>query len=74
MEVKNEVRMKVLDDGTISVSTDNFGDQTTHQQAEDLIKTTFELVGGKSAVQSKIPHAHSHVHTHGGSSQSNKAK
>ncbi len=74
MEVKNEVRMKILEDGTISVSTDNFGDQTTHQQAEQLIKETFELVGGEGKVVSKMPHSHSHTHVHGGTSQSNKAK
>ncbi len=65
MEAVNEIRMKILADGTVSVNTDAF-EEEVHQQAEELINETFELLGGeRNVVEKKDKHGHTHTHHHG---------
>jgi hypothetical protein len=59
---ENKVKMKILEDGTISVETDSFEAGTVHMQADQLIKDTVKLTGGKQELVSKKPHKHDHSH------------
>jgi hypothetical protein len=70
MEAINQIRMKILPDGTISTSTDAFSEEV-HQQADELIKETITLLGGEvKVIERKNPDHHHHVHHHGGQSHS----
>lgn len=62
MEVRNTIRMCILSDGTVTVKTDAF-DEEVHEQAEQLIKETFELLGGERQVVERHGPGHHH-HTH----------
>lgn len=66
MPAENEVRMKIEDDGTITVKTEGFEGGEAHLQAEELIKTTFETLGGEAKVIKRKDGPHrAHTHTHG---------
>lgn len=66
MEAVNQIKMKILKDGTISTSTDAFEGEV-HQQAEELIKETIKLLGGEvKIIESKDKDHHHHSHHHGG--------
>lgn len=70
MEVTNQIRMKILKDGTISINTGSFTEEV-HQQAEELLNETITLLGGESKViERKDPDHHHHHHHHGGQSHS----
>jgi hypothetical protein len=70
LEATNQIRMKILKDGTISTSTDAFTEEV-HQQADQLIKETITLLGGETkVVERKDPSFANHNHHHGGQSHS----
>lgn len=62
MEAVNEIRMKILSDGTVSINTDSF-EEEVHEQADQLINETVQLLGGERKVIEK-KEGHGHVHTH----------
>jgi hypothetical protein len=65
MQAINEIRMKILKDGTVSIDTDAF-EEEVHQQAEELIKETCEALGGeRQVVETKRDHQHTHTHLSG---------
>ena len=65
MQAVNEIRMKILKDGTVSINTDSF-EEEIHQQAEELIKETCEALGGeRKVIEEKRDRQHSHTHTGG---------
>jgi hypothetical protein len=63
----NQIRMRILEDGTISINTDAFTEEA-HVTAEELINDTIKLAGGEhKIVERKTPdfhHHHSHDHGH----------
>lgn len=62
---ENEVRMKIEEDGGITVNTESFEAGEVHMQAEQLIKETFDAAGGDSKVIKRKPgHAAVHGHHH----------
>jgi hypothetical protein len=66
VEVTNQIRMRILKDGTISINTDAF-EEEVHQQAEELINETITLAGGEhKVIERKDKDHHHHVHHHGG--------
>lgn len=65
MQATNEIRMKILKDGTISIDTDSF-EEEVHQQADELINETCEMLGGeRKVIDRKSGGQHTHTHTGG---------
>jgi hypothetical protein len=60
---RDEIRMKILEDGVVSVDTGAFSEEL-HLEAEQLIKEVFDELGGESQVVEKKPHDHQHGHSH----------
>ena len=57
----NEIRMRVEADGVVTVDTGAFTKEV-HLEAEQLIDSTFEALGGERKVVYRKPHDHqSHV-------------
>ena len=63
IKAEDRISMRILEDGTISVSTDAISAEN-HVQAEELINSTFEELGGERQVVQRKPHLHPHGHTH----------
>ena len=63
--MKNQFKIDILEDGTISVDSDSF-DPTVHKSADEFVKMLGEMMGGTVTVKEKRSHAkaHSHGHTH----------
>ena len=61
---KDEIDIKILEDGAISVDTESFTDGEVHYQAEQFLKETFDELGGDKKVLKRKPHTHAHGHTH----------
>ena len=64
--MKNQFKIEILEDGTISVDSDSF-DSTVHKSADEFVKMLGEMMGGAVTVKEKRSHAkaHSHDHSHG---------
>ena len=65
----DNIRITVLDDGTIKVDTDSIS-PSNHLNAENFLKEIFRMSGGKAEIEFKKPvslreHGHSHDHGHG---------
>ena len=63
MAQRDEIRFKILADGVVSVDTGAFSEEL-HLEAEQLIQTTFDALGGTAQVVERKPHAPQHGHTH----------
>lgn len=63
LKVANEVTFTVLEDGTVSVDTDEF-DEEVHLEAEQLIDAVFDELGGERKILRRKPHKHGHGHVH----------
>lgn len=62
----DNIRMKVLADGTIQVTTDKIS-QPNHMNAEAFLKGLDEILGGGTTVVNRKGHTHhhhDHDHTH----------
>lgn len=59
--MKNQFKIEVLEDGTISVDSDSF-DPTVHKSADDFVRYLGELMGGTVVVKEKRSHAKTHLH------------
>ncbi len=59
--MKNQFKIEILEDGTISVDSDSF-DATVHKSADDFVRMLGELMGGEVMVREKRKHAKAHVH------------
>ena len=64
MEAINQIRMKVLPDGTVSINTDAF-EEEVHAQADELVNTTIKALGGEVKIIERKNPDHQHFHTHG---------
>ena len=61
--MKNQFKIEILEDGTISVDSDSF-DPTVHKSADEFVRYLGEMMGGQVVVKEKRTHAKSHTHTH----------
>ena len=67
----NEIRMKIAEDGNITVDTGAFSEEL-HLSAENFVKEVFEAIGGEPKIierkRPELEHSHldGHQHTHGG--------
>lgn len=64
----DEMRITVLDDGTIKIDTDKIS-APNHVNAEGFIRAIFTMAGGKSKRTLKVGaslHGALHAHTHDG--------
>ena len=61
MAAKNEFEIEILEDGTISVTTDGF-DGTVHKSADEFVKTLGDMLGGPVVIKKRKRHHH---HSHG---------
>jgi hypothetical protein len=62
---KNEIRMKIEKDGTVTISTDAFDDEI-HDSADQLVNETIETLAGEHViVERKDKDQHTHTHHHG---------
>jgi hypothetical protein len=64
LEAINQIRMKVLTDGTVSINTDAF-EEEVHAQADELVNTTMKALGGEVKIIERKNPDHHHHHTHG---------
>jgi hypothetical protein len=66
------IRIEVLKDGSLKLTTDAVSD-ANHYAAEELLKALQQRAGGSTTVENRHPdgveheHRHEHGHTHGGS-------
>jgi truncated hemoglobin YjbI len=60
----NKFNVEILEDGTISVDSDDF-DPQVHKSADEFVKYLSELMGGEVVVKEKRTHAKHHHHHHG---------
>ena len=56
------MRIDILEDGTVKVTTDKVSD-VNHLSADELLKLMDQLLGGE-VTKEKSPHAHTHAHQH----------
>lgn len=72
-EAANEIRMFIEEDGTVTVKTQGFSSEE-HLKADQLIKRTFQDLGGvaKRVGDNKPKNTHSHTHIHSPAQQENK--
>jgi hypothetical protein len=63
MAQRDEIRMRILEDGVVSVNTGAFSEEV-HEDAEQLINEVFEDLGGERQVVEHKPHDHQDGHTH----------
>jgi len=61
--MKNQFKIEILEDGTISVETESF-DPQVHAQADELVRHLGKLMGGKVEIREKRSHAKQHSHGH----------
>lgn len=59
--MKNEFKIEILEDGTISVDSDSF-DPTVHESADDFVLYLGKLMGGTVVVKEKRSHSKTHIH------------
>ena len=67
MQVRDKISFEILEDGTITCNTDAISKEN-HLEADELVNTTFEELGGKREVLYRKPHSHDghgHTHVHG---------
>jgi len=55
------MNIEILEDGTISVSTDKISD-TNHVSADEFLKEVEKLAGGTRTTAKRKNHYHTHVH------------
>ena len=62
------IKYSILEDGTISIDTDEISG-TNHASADELLKSLFDAMGGERTAKAKgrlgRQHAHTHDHAHG---------
>lgn len=65
----NTMKFEILEDGTISIKTDDMSG-TNHVSADELLKQIGELAGGKVTTKKRwdiyVPPVHQHKHVHEG--------
>jgi len=61
--MKDTFSVTVLDDGMLSINTEEFTPQL-HKEADEFVKCLGELMGGEVTVKEKRSHAKHHHHTH----------
>jgi len=59
--MKNQFKIEILEDGTISVDTEGF-DGTVHKSADEFVEMLGKLMGGEVTVKEKRSHAKAHLH------------
>jgi len=60
---KNSFNINILEDGALSINTDDFSPEV-HKQADEFIKYLGELMGGEVVVKEKHTHSKQHQHSH----------
>jgi hypothetical protein len=60
--MNDEIKIEVLEDGTIKVSTDQIS-AANHASAEAFLREAARLAGGNVKTETKHTHGHAHVHT-----------
>jgi hypothetical protein len=66
MQVRDKISFEILEDGTITCNTDAISKEN-HLEADELVNTTFEELGGERKILYRKPHSHDghgHTHTH----------
>jgi len=60
----DQIQVEILDDGTVSITTDAVSGQN-HKSADELLDYLAELTGGPVKVKKRKGHVHRHVHEKG---------
>lgn len=61
---KGQMEIRVLEDGTIRVETNDMGSGVVHKAADDFLKMVAQLMGGEVDT-TKVKQGHHHHHDHG---------
>ena len=59
--MSDQMKIEILEDGTISVSTDKISG-TNHVSADEFLKEVAKLAGGTRTTEKKKNHFHTHEH------------
>lgn len=62
---QSEIEWEILEDGTVSITTDDLSGPN-HHSADELLKQLGEIMGGHVDVKKRSHFAHVHTHAHGG--------
>ena len=60
----DQIQVEILDDGTVSITTDAVSGQN-HKSADELLAYLAELTGGPVKVKKRKGQVHRHVHEKG---------
>lgn len=59
--MNDTIKWEILEDGTISVTTDAISGEN-HKSADELLESLADMVGGSVEVKKRKGHVHRHVH------------
>ena len=59
----DKIRYEILEDGTLSVETDQISGKN-HMSADELLASIQRALGGKTDIREKQGHVHAHAHGH----------
>lgn len=63
MDSQDAIKIEILADGTLKVTTDPIS-AANHMNAEDLLQFLQEKCGGSVSITARDPHQHSHHLSH----------
>ena len=61
MNVNDTIQWEILEDGTISITTDAISGPN-HQSADELLENLADLLGGEVKIEKRKGHVHQHRH------------
>jgi hypothetical protein len=59
--MNDTIHYEILEDGTISITTDAISGQN-HQSADELLESLADLLGGEVKIDKRKGHVHQHRH------------
>ena len=63
--MNDAIKWEILEDGTVSIETDQISEQN-HLSADELLESLADMLGGPVKIEERKGHVHRHRHhTHG---------
>ncbi|MFH0901557.1 MAG: hypothetical protein V2A73_13095 [Pseudomonadota bacterium] len=61
--MSDSIKWKILEDGTVSIETDQISGEN-HLSADELLESLADMLGGPMKIEERKGHVHKHRHTH----------